>query len=121
MRKSLIPAFLFLLGIAGTSVAYEIDQGPSLKAGDPNVPAANHVAPLGFASGSMPPNRVVNLDKGTTFLNVTQMETVKITVAGKSVTWTFDTLGTPTFPLSKIIPEAEGITVYVAPNPLYLS
>lgn len=57
------------------------------------------------------------LTKGAKYLNVTRMETVQINVAGKSVTWTFDTLGTPNFPLSKIIPGVEGITVYVSENP----
>jgi hypothetical protein len=50
-------------------------------------------------------------------LNVTRQETVKINVGGKSVVWSFDTLGTPSFPLSKVIPGAEGITVYVAESP----
>jgi hypothetical protein len=41
---------------------------------------------------------------------VTRLETVKINVGGKSVVWTFDTLGTAPFPLSKIVSGAEGIT-----------
>ena len=81
-------------------------------------PAANQRAPYGYAT-SGPASRVVNLDSGTKYLNVTRLETVQINFAGKSVTWTFDTLGTAPFPLSKIIPGAEGVRVYVAENPMY--
>jgi len=42
---------------------------------------------------------------------------VQIDVGGKSITWKFDTFGTAPFPLSRIVPGAEGITVYVAENP----
>lgn len=52
-------------------------------------------------------------------MNVTRLETVKINVGGKTVTWTFDTLGSAPFPLARIIPGAEGATVYVAENPAY--
>ncbi|MCP2807320.1 CzcE family metal-binding protein, partial [Salmonella enterica subsp. enterica serovar Typhimurium] len=66
------------------------------------------------------PERIVTLGKDAKYLNVARMETVRINVAGKSVTWNFDTLGTPTFLLSDIIPEAKGIRVYVSENPMYL-
>lgn len=55
----------------------------------------------------------------TKYLNVTRLETVEIKVGDKSVTWFFDTLGLQVFPLSKIIPGAENIMVYVAENPAY--
>ena len=120
MRKPLIPAMLFLLGVTGSAFAYEIDQGPSLKVTNPNAPLAATVDPLGYSSSAQP-TRTITLDKGAKSLNVTRLETVKINVAGKSVSWTFDTLGTPAFPLSKIIPGTDGITVYVAENPQWLS
>lgn len=82
--------------------------------------AAAQANPLGAAvSGGA--SRVVNLDNTSKYLNVVQMETVQINVGGKSVTWNFDTLGTPVFPLSKIIPGApSGITVYVSQDNRYL-
>lgn len=59
----------------------------------------------------------MTLGKDAKYLNVTRMETVQVNVAGKSVTWNFDTLGAPNFPLSNIIPEAKGIRVYVSEIP----
>jgi hypothetical protein len=44
-------------------------------------------------------------------------DAVRIYVCGKSVTWAFETLGTMSFPLAKVIPGAEGVTVYVTENP----
>ena len=81
-------------------------------------PTEHQLARYGYASSARP-DRVVNLDDGSKYLNVTQPETVQITFGGKSVTWTFDTLGTGSFPLSMVIPGAQGIMVYVAENPLY--
>jgi len=78
-------------------------------------PTANQLAPYGYiASGGA--GRVLNVDSGTKYINVSRLETVKINVDGKSVTWKFDTFGTAPFPLSKIISGTEGVTVYVAEN-----
>lgn len=79
-------------------------------------PSARQQAPFGYA-GSGAADRVVNIDGGTRYLNVVRLETVQINVGGKSVTWKFDTLGTPSFPLDNIVPGAGGVTVYVAENP----
>ncbi len=59
--------------------------------------------------------RTVNIDSGTKYLNVTRGETVTINAGGKSVTWKFDTRnrGATSFSLSKVIPEAGSVTVYV--------
>ena len=81
-------------------------------------PTANQLAPYGYATSSAAA-RVVNIDSGTKYLNVTRLETVRIDVGGKSVTWMFDTLGTAPFPLAKVIPGTEGVTVYVTENPAY--
>jgi len=79
-------------------------------------PTANQLAPYGYvASGGA--GRVLNVDSGTKYINVSRLETVQINVGGKSVVWTFDTFGTVPFPLSTIISGAEGVTVYVAENP----
>ena len=50
---------------------------------------------------------------------MTRLETIRINVGGKSVTWMFDTLGTASFPLANIIPGAGDVTVYVTENPAY--
>lgn len=71
------------------------------------------------ASGS--PSRTIVIDNGTRHINVTRLETAALRVGNgdESTTWTFDTLGTRSFPLSRIIPSAEGVTVYVEESPLY--
>lgn len=81
--------------------------------------AANQQSPYGYTTPGAAA-RVVNVGGSTNFLNVTRLETVQINVGGKSVTWMFDTLGTAPFPLSRIVPGAEGVVVYVAENPAYL-
>jgi hypothetical protein len=62
---------------------------------------------------------VVTIDSATRYLNVTQLEAVQINLGGKNVAWIFDTLGTAPFPLSKVIPGTESVTVFVAENPTY--
>lgn len=71
----------------------------------------------GYGLASVNANaRTVNVDSNTKYLNVTRGETVQINAGGKSVTWKFDTRyqGSTSFPLSSVIPEASGVTVYVA-------
>lgn len=81
-------------------------------------PTANQLASYGYKT-SGPVARVVNIDGTTKYLNVTQLEAVQINVNGQNVTWMFDTLGTAPFPLSKVIPGTDNVTVYVAENPAY--
>lgn len=83
-----------------------------------SAPTANQLASFGYTA-TKNADREVTLSSGSKYLNVTRLETIKINVAGKSVVWTFDTLGTAPFPLSKIISGADGITVYVTENPAY--
>lgn len=80
-------------------------------------PSANQLAPYGYAVTG-PADRVVNLDSAR-HLNVTRLETVQIKTGDKSITWKFDTLGTPSFPLSKAVPGFEGVTVHVEEHPSY--
>lgn len=84
----------------------------------PAAPTANALAPYGYPAAKSP-EREVTLAGGSKYLNVTRMETVRINVADKSVVWTFDTLGTNPFPLAKVIPGAEGVTVYVMGDARY--
>jgi len=97
-------ALLAVLTLGGATAALAESQ-----------PAANQQAPYGYAAPSAA-GREVTIEAGTKYLNVTQQETIKINVGGKSVNWTFDTLGTRPFPLSMIVPGAGNVTVYVAPN-----
>lgn len=98
-------ALLAGLSVAGATMSYA-------------QPTESQLARYGYPTSGKP-ERVINLDNRAKYLNVTQLETVQLNFGGKSVTWTFDTLGTGSFPLSNVIPGAEGVTVYVAPNPLY--
>lgn len=118
-------ALIVALSAATTVSAHEdYSEGGSLHgishaAESRSEPTANQLARYGYSSSAVAA-RVVLVDSSTKYLNVTRLETVQIKVGGKSVTWTFDTLGTAPFPLSRIIPGAEGVTVYVAENPAYL-
>jgi hypothetical protein len=125
MKSNVVQTILVVaigLATAGTSYAHEdYSEGGSLHwishvAESKSQPTANQVAPYGYVTSS-PAARVANVDSNTLYINVTRGEAVQINVAGKSVTWLFDTLGTPTFSLDKIVPGAGNITVYVAPNP----
>jgi len=121
-KLTLIAALGF--SVAGTSYAHEdYSEGQSLHwlshvSESKSQPTTNQLAPYGYATSSAAA-RVVNMDSGTKYLNVTRLETIRINVGSKSVTWTFDTLGTASFPLAKVIPGAEGVTVYVTENPAY--
>jgi hypothetical protein len=81
-------------------------------------PSERELARYGYASSGTPV-RGVAVDKDTRHINVVRLETIAIRVADKTVNWSFDTLGTASFPLSKIIPGVEGVTVHVAENPMY--
>ncbi|MCC4118140.1 CzcE family metal-binding protein [Aromatoleum toluclasticum] len=84
-----------------------------------NQPTERQLAPYGYASPGATPGRAIVVGKETRYLNVEQLETVAIRVGDRAVIWTFDAFPRRNFPLSKIIPGAEGVTVYVAESPLY--
>ncbi|MYN37755.1 CzcE family metal-binding protein [Duganella sp. FT109W] len=68
-------------------------------------------------------DRVINLDAGTRYVNVTNGETVQFVQQGKSFSWHVDTYPNVTeVDLKQIAPagfDAGAIEVYVASNPLY--
>lgn len=121
-KLTLIAALGF--AITGTGYAHEdYTEGQSLHwlshvSESKSQPTANQLAPYGYASSGSAA-RVVNIDSSTKYLNVTRLETIRINAGGKSIIWTFDTLGTASFPLSNVIPEGAGVTVYVEENPAY--
>uniref|UniRef100_Q47DR1 CzcE family metal-binding protein n=1 Tax=Dechloromonas aromatica (strain RCB) TaxID=159087 RepID=Q47DR1_DECAR len=110
--------------ITGTSYAHEdSSEGQSLHwlshvSESKSQPTTNQLAPYGYAASGTAAREVI-IDSGTKYLNVTRLETIRINVGGKSVTWMFDTLGTASFPLANIIPGAGDVTVYVTENPAY--
>ncbi|MDS4016063.1 MAG: CzcE family metal-binding protein [Candidatus Accumulibacter sp.] len=90
----------------------------SHSAASASVPSARQLAPYGYVAAKEADREVV-LSAGQKYLNVTRLETVRLNVAGKSVIWTFDTLGAASFSLDKIVPGASGVTVHVAENLTY--
>lgn len=125
--KSKISRLAVTLAIAAASgsAAYAHEENSEAMTGHwlshvaegKGAPTANQLAPYGYPA-TRNAEREISVSGGG-HVNVTRLETTRITVAGKSVVWTFDTLGTTPFPLSRIIPGADGVTVYVAENPLY--
>lgn len=118
--------FLALFSILSAGGASSALAHPALNDGaakrlapsEAGAPSARQRAPYGYASAG-PAERVLEIGPGTRYLNVTRLETVRIKRGDTSVVWTFDTLGTKAFPLSKIVPDATGVTVYVKESPLY--
>lgn len=82
-------------------------------------PTERQLAPYGYAAPGAAAGRAIVVGKDTRHVNVVRLETVAIRVGDKSVIWTFDAYPRRSFPLSEIIPGADGVTVYVAESPLY--
>ncbi len=76
------------------------------------------MAAYGYTSNATP-SRTITVNASTRHINVTRLETVALKVGDKTVNWTFDTLGKNSFPLSKIVPGADKVTVYLEESPLY--
>ncbi len=70
-----------------------------------------------MANGSA--SRTIVIDNGTRHVNVERFETVTLRINGQDTNWTFGTLRTGSFPLSEIVPGADGVRVYVRESPLY--
>ena len=80
--------------------------------------ATSSMSPYG-SMASASPARTIEIGNGTRHITVTRFETVALRANGHDTNWTFDTLNTRSFPLSSIVPGADGITVYVKESPLY--
>lgn len=97
----------------GEATLFVPGTGPSAA------PGSGRTNPLGHevTGGS---ERVIDLTVRRAHVNVTAGEIVKFKLEGREVVWDFDTLGTPVFALSRIIPGANpAIRVYVAPDRAY--
>ena len=114
------------LSVAAVGTAYsheDYSEGASLHwlshvSETRSAPTVKQQAPFGYVA-TKNADREVTLANGSKYLNITRLETIKINVGGKTIIWTFDTLGTASFPLSKIVSGADDITVYVTENPAY--
>lgn len=77
----------------------------------------------GSAAPAPAATRTIVVSPATKSVNVNKGDVVTFEVNGKSFTWQFDTLrDNDRFELSAIAPAgvgAHGVSVYVAPNPLY--
>lgn len=86
---------------------------------------AAHAADYGQTVDNHFSQRVIDLDAGTKYVNVTNGETVQFVQQGKSFTFHFETYPNVTeVDLKKIAPagfDAGAVEVYVATNPLYRS
>lgn len=110
MKKSIIAVLVVsAIGTLGSSAAF------AQRASNPT---ERELAAYGHASNASP-SRTVTVNADTRHINVTRLETVSLKVGGKTVNWTFDTLGTHSFPLSKVVPGAGNVTVYLEESPLY--
>ena len=78
------------------------------------------MAAYGYTSNATP-SRTITVNASTRHINVTRLETVALKVGDKTVNWTFDTLGTNSFPLSKVVQGGDKVTVYLEESPLYRS
>ncbi|MBD5803829.1 hypothetical protein AZOA_32700 [Azoarcus sp. Aa7] len=111
-------------GAAGAAAHTEYSENGSAHwlehvSSTPAQPTHRQLAPYGYAAPGATPARAITIGKDTRYLNVVQLETVAIRIGDKTVNWTFDAFPRRNFPLSEIIPGADGVTVYVAESPLY--
>ena len=121
-----IARIAFATLFTGTAMAAGLAHAEPTPASDPQLTAAPQAAPPGrqapfgyaVAGGA---SRTITIDPETRYLNVTRLEAVVINAGGKSVTWSFDTLDTRSFPLSHILPGADNLTVYVSESPQYFN
>lgn len=114
----------FLTGAAGVAAHTDYTESGSAHwlehvSSTPAQPTQRQLAPYGYAAPGATPVRAITVGKDTRYLNVVQLETVAIRIGDKTVNWTFDAFPRRNFPLSEIIPGADGVTVYVAESPLY--
>lgn len=127
MKINLPKIYLVIaIGLSGASAVYaheDYSEGATYHwlnhtAQFKEISSSNQSAPYGYATKKAA-DREITISNDSPFLNVTRLETVKINIAGKSVVWNFDTVGTGAFPLAKVLQGADGVMVYVAENPSY--
>ena len=75
--------------------------------------------PFGYPSNGVPERVITVMPGKPRSIHVERLETVRIVDGPRSVTWTFDTLGMPNFPLADILPNATKVMIYVKENSMY--
>lgn len=78
--------------------------------------------PLGTAVAPTAATRTIDVNDQTRSISVEQGEIVRFNIDGKVFAWQFDTLRDGRMDLSTIAPadvHVHGVSVYVAPNPIY--
>lgn len=119
-RNSIMITFKKLAGAAAVAALCASVLPPAVQAQEPTGGGADY----GMLVAQDTPARVVTIDAKTSSVNVEDGETVKFIVRGKSFVWHFDIYpDNSTVELSRIAPagiDAQGVTVYIDGNPLYL-
>jgi hypothetical protein len=85
--------------------------------------AAPNTELLGDPAPDAAAEQTIRITPDTRYVNVEGGQIVKFEVGSKTFTWNFDGMDTTTFDLSQVAPPAvldHGVTVYMAPNPLYV-
>lgn len=76
--------------------------------------------PFGYATpGSSNLTKIIIEAGKTNHIRVVRLESYRIINGTRTLDWTFDTLGLPSFPLSKIFSNSPNVMVYVEENPMY--
>ena len=118
MKKSIIAVLaVSAISTLGSSAAFaheDYSEGGALHwlehvQARASSPTERELATYGYASNATP-SRTVIVNADTRYINVTRLETVALKVGDKTVNWTFDTLGTNSFPLSKVV-QGPSLTV----------
>ena len=91
----------FILAIAATALA-----SPVALANPP-------VSPESTAERTIP------IDASTEAIKVTDGEVVILEIGGEQLTWYVDAIAMHPFDLGRVVPEAQGVMVYVEPDPKY--
>lgn len=102
-----------LIALALAASAY------SMTAGAGEIDAKYYGAPAAASAAS----RVIEIGSDTRHVQVTNGEVITFSVGGQQYTWNFQVYGqSRAIALAALLPKtmhADGVTVYVAPDPLY--
>jgi hypothetical protein len=85
--------------------------------------AAALASPAALANAPVSPEntaeRVIPIDASTEAIKVTDGEVVILEIGGEQLTWHVDAIAMHPFDLGRVVPEAQGVMVYVEPDPKY--
>jgi hypothetical protein len=113
-KESFADTFATMQALSSNSSAWQREKPVFSK---PNNPMGKVVPQLGMM-------RTIRIDAKTKYVNVTADETIRFESSGNAFAINFGGGGLSVFDLNQIAPTGvldHKVTVYVAPNPLYLS